>query len=121
MSGPKVTVIDAHGTHIGTPTGTDMHFKASHVVGVWHTSTASGYVFTGWKVTKSSTASNAGTLLSDGGTTSGKVTTFPADYNYAVVFKTGSSGSYSVTIEAVYQQQLTVSYNANGGSPTPAS
>ena len=122
-SGPSVSVVDEHGTHDGTPTGSSMHFKSSHVIGVKHLATDSGYVFKGWKVTKSSTSSSSGTFLSQGGTTSGTVTTFDASYDsqYAIVFQLASSNSYSVTIEAIYETLCTVTYNANGGSSTPSS
>lgn len=121
VSGCKVTVIDAHGTHLGTPTGSGMYFYQNHVIGVKHVSTNTGYIFKGWKVTRYSSASVSGTVLSEGGSTSGAVTTFPADYQYAVIVKTPSSSVYTVTIEALYDAICTLSYNANGGTPTPAS
>ena len=125
VSGPSVTVIDNHGTHIGTPTGSAMKFRTGHAIGVKHVSTDSGWRFLGWKITKYSTATAAGTVLSTGGTTSGAVITFDAAYDaeYAVVFKLSTSSMYSVTIEALYEatvSNVTLSYDANGGTSTPA-
>lgn len=122
VAGPAVTIIDAHGTHSGTPTGANMHFKASHVIGVRHLTTNSGYTFRGWKVTLFNTSGAAGTILSSGGTTSSNVTTFPASYDYAIVVKTASSNVYPITIEALYEASTyTIAYNANGGSGAPGS
>ena len=125
VSGPSVTVIDDHGTHIGTPTGSEMKFYTGHAIGVKHVSTNSGWRFLGWKITKYSTVTAAGTVLSTGGTTSGAVITFDAAYDaeYAVVFKLSTSAMYSVTIEALYEatvSNVTLSYDANGGTSTPA-
>lgn len=125
VSGPSVTVIDDHGTHIGTPTGSAMKFYTGHAIGVKHVSTNNGWRFLGWKITKYSTATTAGTVLSTGGTTSGAVITFDAAYDaeYAVVFKLATSATYSVTIEALYEAtvtNVTLSYDANGGTSTPA-
>lgn len=124
-SGPSVTVIDDHGTHIGTPTGSAMKFYTGHAIGVKHVSTNSGWRFLGWKITKYSTATTVGTVLSTGGTTSGAVITFDAAYDaeYAVVFKLSTSVTYPVTIEALYEEtvsNVTLSYDANGGTSTPA-
>jgi len=130
-SGASVTVIDEHGTHDGTPTGTN-RFYNSQAVGVFHTGTDDGYTFTGWKVTfnRSSSASYVkflSTFSSGEATTSGTVTTVSAAYaeRYAVVLQmgTGTSSSYALTIEALYEQgavQHTLTYNSNGGSPTPS-
>ena len=126
-SGPRVTVIDDHGTHIGTPTGSEMQFRTGHAIGVKHVSTNSGWRFLGWKITKASTAKEDGTVLSAGGTTSGAVITFDAAYDaeYAVVFKLSTDDIFShpVTIEALYEaavSNVTLSYDANGGTSTPA-
>ena len=126
-SGPRVTVIDDHGTHIGTPTGSEMQFRTGHAIGVKHVSTNSGWRFLGWKITKASTAEEDGTVLSAGGTTSGAVITFDAAYDaeYAVVFKLSTDDIFShpVTIEALYEaavSNVTLSYDANGGTSTPA-
>ena len=122
--GPAVTVVDDHGTHLGTPTGTG-YYKSKNCVGVKHATTDSGYTFTGWTVTlKTATESDYyGQMLSSGGTKSGSVYTFGAT-DEAVVFKLGKSSYYTVTFTANYAVAVptaTLSYNANGGSSTPAS
>lgn len=124
INGPEVTVVDDHGSHLGTPTGTG-YYKGGNCVGVKHATTDSGYTFTGWTVTlTTSTESDYyGQMLSSGGTKSGSVYTFGAT-DEAVVFKLGKSSYYTVTFTANYAVAVptaTLSYNANGGSSTPAS
>ena len=124
-AGSNITVIDAHGTHVGTPTGT-YKYGSGVAVGVRHLTTASGWQFEGWRVTferYSSSNDNYGKMLSSGGTQSGYVFTFPADYGAAVVAKAPSSTSYTMTFEAVYSPQtsVTVTFDAQGGSVSPSS
>lgn len=112
----SVSVIDPHGTHSGTDS---QYVYKSQFFGSRHKTTASGYTYAGAKVTLSS--SSSGEIISSGGTTSGLVTTFPASYNGAIIVQAGSSGS--VTIEFLYSEpkpRVTLTYNANGGSPTPS-
>lgn len=123
-AGPNVTVVDDHGTHLGTPTGTGRYYRSC--VGVKHATTDDGYKFTGWTVTlSSSTESSArGQMLSSGGTKSGSSYEFSATDD-AVVFQLGTSSSYPVTFTANYEQEqavetCTLAYDANGGSPTPS-
>lgn len=101
-NGPSVTVVDEHGTHLGTPTGTG-YYKSGNCVGVMHSTTASGWTFTGWTVTlaTSSEGSSYGTMLSYGGSKSGSVYTFGATRE-AIVFQLGSSSAYKVTFTANY-------------------
>lgn len=116
----KVTVVDDHGTHLGTPTGTGSYYN--RCVGVKHATTDDGYTFAGWTVTLTkSEGSVAYKMLSTGGTKSGYVYTFGATDD-AIVFQMGSSGD--VTFTANYEQEApdcTLTYDANGGSSTPAS
>lgn len=118
----RVHVIDEHGTHIGTPTG-DINVGPKFACGVKHASTDDGWTFLGWKVTLGGSASYYGELLSTGGTKTGNVTTFDAEYSeqYAIVLKAGSS--FDVTIEALYESNTpvtkTVTLDANGGVVSP--
>ena len=116
----KVTVVDDHGTHLGTPTGTGSYNK--NCVGVKHATTDDGYTFTGWTVTLTKLeGSSSYKMLSTGGTKSGNVYTFGATDD-AIVFQLGSNGN--VTFTANYEQEApdcTLTYDANGGSSTPAS
>lgn len=54
--GPKVTVVDDHGTHVGTPVMAEERVILSGepcgVVAVKHESTDDGYLFAGWRVTR---------------------------------------------------------------------
>ena len=116
-AGPDITVIDAHGTHYGTPTGTGKYRGSSHI-GVQHATTDTGWVFAGWKITRS--ASFSLTILSSGASTSGTVTTFAAT-DEAIVFQAPSSSSYSVTIEALYQPgDYLITFAKNSSSVTGA-
>ena len=123
-TGPKVTVVDEHGTHLGTPTGTGC-YGTGHCVGVKHDTTDDGYTFTGWTVTAyAATQSTAyGTMLSTGYSKNGNVYTFD-ETDEAVVFQVGTGSSYAVTFTANYEQSVstfTLTYDANGGSTTPSS
>lgn len=129
-SGIDVTVVDEHGTHSGTPTGTNK-FYSNHAVGVFHETTNSGYVFTGWKVDfyRASGATYPqflSTFSSGEATTSGTVTTVSAAYaeKNAIIVRLGTSSTRNVTFTALYETgtvKHTLTYNANGGSPTPSS
>ena len=112
-NGPDVTVVDDHGAHLGTPTGTGK-YKSGNCVGVMHSTTDSGWTFTGWTVTLTiaSESSTYGTMLSSGGTKSGSVYTFGAT-GEAIVFQLGSSAARTVTFTANYEatsEDCTVSF-----------
>lgn len=91
-----VTVIDAHGTHAGTPTGT-ANYKRKSIFAVQHLANDPGYVFAGWKVTRSHTNID---ILSTG--YSGAFV-FPPDYADAIVVQSPDSAGRSITFEALYQ------------------
>lgn len=106
-SGPRVVIVDEHGTHSGTPSTPGRKLISGCVVGVKHTSTEDGYDFKGWTVETSRS-----TVLSAGGTTSGGVTTFTASYGeqYAIVVQLGTSSVETVTITALYEQSAGPTY-----------
>ena len=116
--GASITIIDAHGTHYGTPTGVGVYGNGA-TIAVQHNSTEAGWVFSGWKVTKADTYDRSGIVLSTGGTTVGTETTFSNGFTNAVVVKTEYS-EYPLTIEAIYVEPSTLTYNPDGGSPTPS-
>lgn len=101
-NGPAVTVVDDHGTHLGTPTGVG-YYKSGNCIGVMHSTTDSGWTFAGWTIslTSSSEGSSYGTMLSSGGTKSDSTYTF-GETSEAIVFQLGTSSLRTVTITANY-------------------
>lgn len=119
-SGHNVVIIDDHGTHFGTPTtGTSgMSIIGGCVIGVKHSSTDSGWKFTGWQVEFNRGSSTSYTkflssFTSSEASTSGDVTTITSEYdaNYAIVLQLGTSSvSGATTITALYEQNTEQSY-----------
>lgn len=105
LSQGNVSVIDEHGTHIGTPTG-DVKVGNGMAFGVKHESTNEGWEFLGWKVSFDGTTSYYGSLLSTGGIESDDGIVFDAEYseNFAIVGKASRSSSHSVIVEALYEE-----------------
>lgn len=122
--GSKVRIIDEHGTHIGTPSG-DVYVGTGYAAAVKHTSTESGWVFQGWKVTVSGPYAYYGEILSAGGTKIGYETTFDASYSeqYAIVCKAPTGSLNVIIIEALYREDVpivkTVTLEPNGGTVSP--
>ena len=124
ISNGYVTVIDDHGSHIGTPTGNST-VGNGYTFGVKHAATDDGWVFLGWKITLNGSSTYRGVVLSSGGTTSGDETTFNASYSeqYAIVGEAAKGSSYRVIVEALYREDVpitkTVTLEPNGGTVSP--
>lgn len=123
----KITVVDEHGTHYGLKSGSTNPPKEGYSTGVMHKSTDEGYTFIGWKVTipvRSALASQP-TIVSDGGTTEGEVTTFSDGYEGAVIITAGNELSVNgITIEALYEKlsvTRTITLDPNGGTVSQTS
>lgn len=123
----KITVSDEHGTHYGSPTGTNSPPAEGYAIGVMHKTTDEGYEFVGWKVTivKNIASYTQPKFECEGGTTEGEVTTFQNGYSGAVIITMGKDYAVeSIVIEAQYRK-LTVTrdiaLDANGGSVSPSS
>ena len=119
-SGPRVVIIDDHGTHVGTPTtsSTGDYYRINCVIGVKHLSTNEGYEFKGWTVefarnNSSSYVHFLSSFSSDSeATTSGNITTISKDYDsaYATVVQLGTSSINGVTFTAIYEEITEPSY-----------
>lgn len=134
----NLVIKDEHGTHYGTPSGTGLYEYSGMFIGVMHATTDAGYTFKGWRITadkdelqiKDPTSASPSTnyVVSAGGSlTSDSTTTtveFMNGYAEAVIIQLCASSTYGITIEAVYDgstpsTDLTITFNANGGSVSP--
>lgn len=120
-AGPKVTVVDDYGTHVGTPTMSAKYVIPSSAsvgaVAVMHQSASDGWTFTGWRVTKqprlsSSTMTYVSVLSGATGETDGLVTFYPASGlgEAALVIrltKDSTATMDALLIEAVYEDAST--------------
>ena len=130
-NGCKVTVVDAHGSHIGTPTMSGKSVIPSSnipgAVAVRHEAAASGWTFLGWRVTRkpyysgsSYTMAYLEVLSGASGETDGLVTFYPAAAlgESALVIKIPykvDSNYDELIIEAVYVDatKCTLSFSPN--------
>lgn len=138
-----MVIKDEHGTHYGTPSGTNLSQYPGSFVGVMHATTDPGWTFVGWRVSvngdssylqikdPTSSSPTAHLVFSAGGTvtessTSKTVIEFKDGYADAVLVQLYESTTRSLTIEAIYESSTpvttySISYDPNGGSPTPPS
>lgn len=106
-----VTVVDEHGTHLGTPNCSGIYFLNEAYIGLLHQSAASGYTFTGWTITITRTNSTAQAkptfASSETGITSEEsgldlMYTVPASYEGAVIFKPSIYYTSAIVVKANY-------------------
>ena len=125
--GYSITVSDEHGTHYGSPSGTNRPPSQGYAIGVMHNTSDDGWEFIGWKVTieKNISSYTQPKIESEGGTTEGTVTTFDNGYSGAVIITMGEDHSVkSIAIQAIYQKQSVtriISLDANGGTVSQSS
>lgn len=129
-SSGNITVIDEHGSHDGTPSGTNMKVLSGSYgacVGVRHTSTNTGYRFTGWLIEtqysgsfKFASSGYRQEYVSGSGYKYyiNEANGFGLD-NALVIYDLPSSNEIKIT--AVYEEVVTytVLFNPNGGEGAP--
>lgn len=124
-----VTVVDEHGTHLGTPNCTSVYFLKEAYIGFLHQTTNAGYTFDGWTITITRTITSATTkptfASSETGITSETsgldlIYTVPASYEGAVIFKPFAYYTSAIVVKANYkkdeQSTETVSWMADGAT-----
>lgn len=121
--GPKITIRDEHGTHVGTENCEEFQFDSGCYLGFLHTSTDAGWKFLGWRITSGGSLTFASVTPPYESSGTGRVYTVSDDsYEGAVIFKTPSS-LYTVLVEAIYESTApvtkTVTLEPNGGTVSP--
>ncbi len=113
-----ITIQDEHGTHLGTPNCDKTYFGNDAYIGFLHSTTDSGYRFSGWTVTivgtdtsapgSTTIASPTGYSASTSGTT--RTYTIPSSYSGAFIFKPSRYYTTSITVTANYESGVALPF-----------